>query len=142
MNILQHISEKEYGPVLLTLNPPFEPRKETVVARYQYEHPIIDANAWAGQRALPSIQNTRGISYAGAWTACGFHEDGFRSGLLAATSNPLSTRLPFDIQFPGRENGALWAAYLFDCVEYTGLRRIGAFFMGSLLHVIRVLLCM
>jgi hypothetical protein len=33
---------------------------------------------------LSNIQNRRLISYAGAWTKFGFHEDGFSSGLQAA----------------------------------------------------------
>lgn len=36
------------------------------------------------QALMPSIQNIRGISYAGAWLKYGFHEDGFTSGLRAA----------------------------------------------------------
>ena len=43
MNNLQHISEADHGPVLVTLNPPFEPLAEKVVGRYKYEHPVIDA---------------------------------------------------------------------------------------------------
>ncbi|KIP06226.1 hypothetical protein PHLGIDRAFT_73035 [Phlebiopsis gigantea 11061_1 CR5-6] len=86
MNDLQHISEAEHGSVLVTLNPPFDPRAEEVVARYKYEHPVIDVEAVRAQDLLPSIQNIRGISYAGAWTKYGFHEDGFTSGLRAALS--------------------------------------------------------
>ena len=44
MNDLQHIPESRYGPVLVTLNPPFEPHEDTVVGRWQYEHPVIDSN--------------------------------------------------------------------------------------------------
>ena len=34
---------------------------------------------------MPTIQNVRGISFAGAWMRYGFHEDGFTTGLRAAT---------------------------------------------------------
>lgn len=40
------------------------------------------------QREMHRIQNTRGISYAGAWMNYGFHEDGFTSGLRAALHLP------------------------------------------------------
>lgn len=43
MNDLQHISEKEHGLVLVTLNPPFEPRDDLVAGRYKYEHPVLDS---------------------------------------------------------------------------------------------------
>ncbi len=35
---------------------------------------------------MRTIQNTRGISFAGAYLKYGFHEDAFTSGLLAACS--------------------------------------------------------
>jgi len=44
MNDLQHIPEDKYGPVLVTLNPPFEPRPEMTVARFTYDHPVLDTN--------------------------------------------------------------------------------------------------
>ena len=43
MNDLQHLSEEKYGPIFVTLNPPFEPNPDTVVGRYKYEHPVIDS---------------------------------------------------------------------------------------------------
>lgn len=43
MNDLQHISEADHGPVLVTLNPPKEPCPDTVVGRYTYEHPVLNA---------------------------------------------------------------------------------------------------
>ena len=43
MNDLQHISEKKYGPVLVTLNAPFEPQADKIVGRYRYDHPVLDA---------------------------------------------------------------------------------------------------
>ncbi|KAL0058257.1 hypothetical protein AAF712_015081 [Marasmius tenuissimus] len=113
MNALQHISEKKYGPVLVTLNPPFQPAPEKTIGRYQYDHPVLDANAVRAQSLITSIQGRRSISYAGAYLKYGFHEDGFTSGLLAATkyapalqASGQGPRLPFQIMYPeGEERG-------------------------------------
>ncbi|KDN40578.1 hypothetical protein RSAG8_08050, partial [Rhizoctonia solani AG-8 WAC10335] len=109
MNHLQHINERDHGPVLVTLNPPFEPRPELVVNQSPYEHPVMSAQSIFAQAELHKIQNTRGISYAGAWTKYGFHEDGFTSGLRAAESIPipgLTVQLPFSIASPDRAIGS------------------------------------
>ncbi|CAE6531095.1 unnamed protein product [Rhizoctonia solani] len=109
MNHLQHISESNHGPVLVTLNPPFEPRPELIVDQSHYEHPVMSAQSIAAQAKLHKIQSTRGISYAGAWTKYGFHEDGFASGLRAAASLPipgLKLQLPFSIASPDRASGS------------------------------------
>ncbi|KAK1236106.1 hypothetical protein PQX77_000650 [Marasmius sp. AFHP31] len=113
MNALQHISEKEYGPVLVTLNPPFKPAPEKTIGRYQYDHPVLDANAVRAQSLITSIQGKRSISYAGAYLKYGFHEDGFTSGLLAATryapalqASGQGPKLPSQIMYPeGDERG-------------------------------------
>jgi predicted NAD/FAD-binding protein len=94
MNILQHIPRETFGDVLVTLNPLHEPDPSTVQGRYSYAHPLYNAAAIRAQKLLPQIQNKRGISYAGAWTKYGFHEDGFSSGLSVAQDH-LGTRLPF-----------------------------------------------
>jgi hypothetical protein len=96
---------------------------------------VVFRQAWSSQRALSSIQNIRGISYAGAWTAFGFHEDGFTSGLVAATTSQLSVRPPFDIRYPDRDPGPVWPAYIFDVLERTGLRRLFAFFLVMALNL-------
>ena len=85
------------------------------------------------QAELPSIQRTRGISYAGAWTKYGFHEDGFTSGLRAAaallsspspsTSSPEpEVKLPFAILPADRrpDRGAVWLARAFDAFDASG----------------------
>ncbi|KAI1388854.1 amine oxidase [Hypoxylon trugodes] len=95
MNILQHIPRQGFGDVLVTLNPIHEPKPETVQGRYSYSHPLYTPAAIQAQQALPRIQNTRGISYAGAWTKYGFHEDGFSSGLHVAQAH-LGAKLPFE----------------------------------------------
>lgn len=95
MNILQHIPAGTFGDVLVTLNPLHEPDPATVQGRYRYSHPLYTRAAVDAQGLLPRIQNSRGISYAGAWTKYGFHEDGFSSGLRAAQEH-LGAKLPFD----------------------------------------------
>ncbi|PPQ94348.1 hypothetical protein CVT25_000404 [Psilocybe cyanescens] len=86
MNDLQHLPESRYGPILVTLNPPFEPDEDKIAGRWKYDHPVLDTKAVRAQNEMYKIQNTRSISYAGAYLKYGFHEDGFTSGLLAACS--------------------------------------------------------
>lgn len=119
MNDLQHIPEAKYGPVLVTLNAPFEPALEKIAGRWNYDHPVLDAKvrsplplshpnteprlthptpltlqAVRAQGEMHRIQNTRGISFAGAYLKYGFHEDGFTSGLLAACSVDSQSNAP------------------------------------------------
>ncbi|WWC61940.1 uncharacterized protein I303_104526 [Kwoniella dejecticola CBS 10117] len=96
MNILQHIPEDKHGLVLVTLNPPFPADESKVVGRYQYEHPMMTRESVAAQALLPAIQNKRGISFAGAWTKYGFHEDGFTSSLNLLVKPPFNVKPPFE----------------------------------------------
>jgi len=73
-------------PVFLSLNPLAEPAPETVIASFDYEHPIFDSRSVAAQRRLASLQGERRTWYAGAWTGYGFHEDGLKSGLAVAAA--------------------------------------------------------
>jgi predicted NAD/FAD-binding protein len=43
MNNLQHISEKEFGPVLVTLNPLVKPRDDITYGSWEYSHPQFTA---------------------------------------------------------------------------------------------------
>lgn len=95
MNLLQHIPEKKFGDVLVTLNPLFPPDPRLVQGIWEYSHPLYNAEAIKSQALLSDIQNKRGISYCGAWTKYGFHEDGFSSG-LAIAMNHLGAKLPFE----------------------------------------------
>jgi predicted NAD/FAD-binding protein len=54
MNHLQHISEQIHGPVLVTLNPPFEPRSNLIVAQSPYEHPVVSAQVCISEQLLIS----------------------------------------------------------------------------------------
>ena len=95
MNLLQHIPSKTFGPVLVTLNPLHPPAKHLTQGEWTYHHPLYNAASIRSQKLLPQIQNVRGISYAGAWTKYGFHEDGFSSGLKVAVEH-LGAELPFE----------------------------------------------
>ncbi|OSC97214.1 FAD/NAD(P)-binding domain-containing protein [Trametes coccinea BRFM310] len=123
MNELQHLPAARHGPVLVTLNPPFDPQPDLEFGRYKYDHPILSKEAIKAQDDVPSIQRTRGISYAGAWLKYGFHEDGFTSGLRAAAAIAGSeARLPFPIVGVDRKPsaGAVWLARAFDVLEMSG----------------------
>ncbi|KAF2221001.1 hypothetical protein BDZ85DRAFT_202504 [Elsinoe ampelina] len=97
MNLLQHIPESKFGPVLVTLNPPHKPDPDKTQGKYKYTHPLYTPAAVRAQRDLDDIQNLNGFSYAGAWTKYGFHEDGFSSGLKVAVEH-LGAELPFEFR--------------------------------------------
>ncbi len=82
MNRLQNLPAE--FPLFVSLNPIREPRAGSVLAEFDYMHPVFDATAIAAQRRLPEIQGRRGLYFCGAWTGHGFHEDGLRSGFEVA----------------------------------------------------------
>jgi hypothetical protein len=57
MNDLQHIPEDKYGPVLVTLNPPSEPRPDLTLGRWKYDHPVLDAKVLPMQFSFILIAN-------------------------------------------------------------------------------------
>jgi len=95
MNILQHLPENRFGPVLVTMNPLHPPAPALTQGKFVYRHPLYTAESVRAQKRLEGIQNTRGVSYCGAWTKYGFHEDGFSSGLRVAMEH-LGAELPFE----------------------------------------------
>jgi predicted NAD/FAD-binding protein len=64
-----------------TLNPPVEPQASTVIAEFEYWHPLLNRAAIAAQRQITAIQGQNNTWYAGAWLRNGFHEDGLSSAL-------------------------------------------------------------
>jgi uncharacterized protein len=91
MNRLQAIATDT--PLLVSLNPLREPRAERVFARFEYDHPVFDAQALRAQRSLGQIQGENGVYLCGAWCGYGFHEDGLASGL--AVAEMLGVRRPW-----------------------------------------------
>jgi predicted NAD/FAD-binding protein len=71
-------------PVLVSLNPPFEPRAEAVLAEFEYKHPLVKSAAVSAQCRFAHLQGARRTWYAGAWLGHGFHEDGLVSAHVVA----------------------------------------------------------
>ena len=73
-----------------------------VIDRMEYEHPLYTPESVAASRRLPEIASDR-VAFAGAYHGWGFHEDGARSGLAAATRLGLPwTRTTRELPKPGR----------------------------------------
>ena len=84
LNKLQPLPFKT--PLLLSLNPTTEPQAHTVIAEFDYTHPVFDRKAIEAQQRLPGVQGRRNVWFAGAWTGYGFHEDGLKSGLAVSAA--------------------------------------------------------
>lgn len=84
INKLQPVPFKR--PVMVSLNPFNEPRADSILAEFDYAHPVFDHGAITAQRRLHEIQGERATWFCGAWTGYGFHEDGLKSGMAVAHS--------------------------------------------------------
>ncbi len=71
-------------PVVVSLNPPFEPAPATVLRRMVAWHPLLDAGAVRAQGEFAALQGRRNTWFAGAWLGHGFHEDGLASAHAVA----------------------------------------------------------
>ena len=79
MNLLQPLPFKTQ--LFETLNPPVEPQKSTVLAEFEYWHPLLNQAAISAQKDITALQGENQTYYAGAWLKNGFHEDGLSSAL-------------------------------------------------------------
>ena len=70
---------------LVTLDPKTPIPPAAILYETRMSHPLFDLAALDARRALARCQGQRGTYFAGAYFGFGFHEDGFRSGLSAAT---------------------------------------------------------
>jgi predicted NAD/FAD-binding protein/DUF1365 family protein len=84
---LQRLPTKTHYLVTLGGEDLVDPR--TVVARMDYAHPTYNPTSVTAQRRLPEA-NTQRLAFAGAYHGWGFHEDGARSGAVAAEHLGLS----------------------------------------------------
>jgi predicted NAD/FAD-binding protein len=79
MNLLQNIDQR--FPLFVTLNPHREPNSGSVLADFEYDHPIFDHAALDAQQQLWILQGTNRTWFCGAYFGHGFHEDGLQAGL-------------------------------------------------------------
>ncbi len=68
-------------PLLVTLNQDDVIDPERVIARMDYEHPVLGPATVAAQRRRDEINGTRRTWFCGAYWGYGFHEDGVRSAV-------------------------------------------------------------
>jgi uncharacterized protein len=71
-------------PVIVTLNPTFEPDPSRVLREFVYDHPLLDSAATAAQAGIAALAGERRTWFAGAWLGYGFHEDGLASAHAVA----------------------------------------------------------
>ena len=108
--LINHLQPLPFAtPVIVTLNPTREPAPETVIAEFDYAHPLFDGAAVAAQRELATRLGQGGLWLAGAWNGYGFHEDGLKSALRVA--NALGCHAPWQqAEAPGNRVMALQRA--------------------------------
>ncbi|HEY2187920.1 MAG TPA: FAD-dependent oxidoreductase [Caldimonas sp.] len=81
-------------PVIVSLNPLYEPASALVQGEFHYAHPVFDRRALAAQARLPALQGRGGVWYCGAWTRYGVHEDGLASALAVCKAIGGEARSP------------------------------------------------
>ncbi len=83
MNRLQRLDSTE--TYVVTLNGAAQVDPDKVIERIEYEHPVYTTKSVAARNQLPEL-NDGVVAFAGAYHGWGFHEDGCRAGVDAATS--------------------------------------------------------
>ncbi|CAM9148653.1 unnamed protein product [Chrysoparadoxa australica] len=71
--------------VFISLNPTVMPDPALTHRTITTRHPQFSPQGEAAQKVLAGSNGEGGLWFAGAWLGYGFHEDGLRTGLLAAT---------------------------------------------------------
>lgn len=82
MNRLQNIDRT--CPLFVTNNPARMPDDKTVLAQFDYSHPLYDHRAFAAQASLADLQGKRRTWFCGSYFGFGFHESALASGLDVA----------------------------------------------------------
>lgn len=84
MNILQSLdADRQF---LVTLNPARAIDPDKIIKEIVYQHPVYTPEGVAAQRRRVELMGANRSFYCGAWWSYGFHEDGVKSGLVAAAA--------------------------------------------------------
>ena len=84
MNILQGLeAETQF---IVTLNPTMDIDPARVIREISYQHPVYTPGGVAAQKRRAELMGQGRSFYCGAWWSYGFHEDGVKSGLVAAAA--------------------------------------------------------
>lgn len=70
----------------LTLNRAAPVDEDKVLARFTFEHPVFDGEAFAAQKTLAQCMAHNRTCFAGSYLGYGFHEDAMVAGMQAARS--------------------------------------------------------
>lgn len=79
MNVLQSLASRRRYLVSLNLEDRVDPA--TVIATFEYDHPVYTPAGVAAQQRHAEVSGVRRTFYCGAYWRSGFHEDGLVSGL-------------------------------------------------------------
>lgn len=134
MNDLQHIPESKYGPVLVTLNPPFEPREGLLAGRYQYDHPVLDAQVSSKDKYDVRLFTTRDPRLSVPKKACPKFSANVPFPSLARTLNMDSMKTDSRPAWtrPAISSRALRSCRLKSIWTWTGRRRACGFWSSFL----------
>jgi predicted NAD/FAD-binding protein/DUF1365 family protein len=102
MTTLQHLPGSRRYLVSLNSDERIDPA--TVLASFEYAHPVFDGDAVDAQRRFDEIDGVDGVHYCGAWWGHGFHEDGMVSGLRVC--HRIGVHWPHSTVRPGSRTGS------------------------------------
>lgn len=84
LNRLQSIpGPKHY---LVSVNPGDRVAPDSILAEFDYAHPVYSMRTLKAQRDLSAVNGARSTHFAGAYLGYGFHEDGVQAGAAVARS--------------------------------------------------------
>ncbi len=82
LNRLQSIPGSRHH--LVSVNPGDRVAPESILAEFDYSHPVYSMRTLESQHALKAINGARDTHFAGAYLGYGFHEDGVQAGISVA----------------------------------------------------------